>query len=196
MNGSVVHHGDLLRRAQARQRHLQFERLFDRLVDELLDDFFAPCIQLPPAETAAESLHTGETDAFDLMRPAIEHGHAGVGQDLHNVLRLARFEIVIAQDADGRDAKRRRDFFGQDLRFLDQAVVGEIAAKKENVGLRRYGGEKRLQTLLPRLLDVNVGDGGDAQVLFHFVPSTSMPAVQRAISSAVILPIGSSRASL
>src|SRR5207244_4957695 len=63
----VVQHGDLLRRAQPRQRGLELQRFLDRLVDELLDDLLAPRAELPPPEAAAESLHAGEADALDLV---------------------------------------------------------------------------------------------------------------------------------
>src|SRR5438445_3925700 len=64
----IVQDGDLLRRAQARQRRFQLERLFDRLVHEMLDDLLAPGAEGATSEAAAESLDPAEADAVDLGR--------------------------------------------------------------------------------------------------------------------------------
>ena len=192
-----MQHGDFLRRAQPRQRRLELQRLLDRLVDELLDDLLAPRAELPPSEAAAESLHAGEADALDLVHAAVEHGHAGVGEDLHDLVLVAGLEVVIAEDADGRDAQRRGDLLRQDLRLLHRAVVGEIAAHQEHVGLSGGRLEQRVHASQSRLLDVDVGDRGDPQrLLFHHLcPSISIPFVHCAISFSLIFPSGSSRAS-
>src|ERR1700760_61146 len=103
---------------------------------------------------------------------------------------------MIAKNTDGGDPERGRDLPRQELRFLGKTVVGEIAAEQQHVRLGGCSSEKRLQAGLSRLLDVQVGNRGDAQSLFHLVPSISIPAVQCAISSAVMFPIGRRRASL
>ena len=51
---------------------------------------------------------------------------------------------MIAEDADGRDAQRGGDLLRQDLRFLDRAVVGEIAAEQQHVRFFRRLCEQRL----------------------------------------------------
>ena len=193
----VVQHGDLLRRAQPRQRGLELQRLLDRLVDELLDDLLAPRAELPAPEAAAEAFHAGEADALDLVHAAVEHRHAGVREDLHDLVLVAGLEVVIAEDADGRDAQRRGDLLGQDLRLLDRAVVGEVAAHQEHVGLTGRRFEQRVHASQPRLFDVDVGDRGDPERLFfhHLCPSISIPFVHSAISSSFMFPSGSSRAS-
>src|SRR6266480_2082445 len=45
-------------------------------------------------EPAAEALHAGDADAAQLARIAVEDDNSGVGEDLADLIGLARFEIV------------------------------------------------------------------------------------------------------
>ena len=72
-----------------------------RLVHELLDDLFAPRAERAAAEAAGESLDAGEADAEDLRAVAVERDDARVEEDLSQLVLLARFEVVVAEDGDG-----------------------------------------------------------------------------------------------
>ena len=67
-------------------------------------------------------------DTVHLVRIAVEDDHARVGEDLDDLLLVTGFDIVVAEHAECRNAQRRGDLLGQDLRFLDGAIVGEVAA--------------------------------------------------------------------
>src|SRR5688500_953952 len=88
MHRGVVEDGNLLRCTQPQERLLELQRLLDRLVDEILDDLLAPRAELSPAETSGETLHSGETDAVNLVRVAVEHHHTDVAEDLNEILFL------------------------------------------------------------------------------------------------------------
>src|SRR5437667_9924101 len=114
----VVQDGDSLRRSQPGQRGLELERFFDGLMHESLDDVLSPGAQRSSPEAATESFHAPESDAVDLDRIAIQHGHTGIGQDLGDLVLFARFEVMVSKNADGRYAQGSGDVLGQQARFL------------------------------------------------------------------------------
>ena len=64
----------------------------------------------------------------------IQHGHAGVRQDLTDLVRLAGFVVVISKDRDHRDFHGASDLARQDPRLIWKAVVGEVATQQQDVG--------------------------------------------------------------
>ena len=133
---------------------------------EFFDDLLTPRAERTPAETAPESLHPGESDALNLGRIAVEYGHARVREHLFDLALFAGLEIVIAEDADGRNAEVCGDVLGEDLRLFDIPVVGQIAAHQQYIGDLGDLREQRLQRTLRRFLDVKVSDCSDAQCVF------------------------------
>ena len=135
---------DDLCRAQPRQRRFELERLVDRFVHELLDDRLAPRREGVAPEPAAETLGAGDADAGELAGIAVEDDHPGVAQDLRDLSRLARFEIVVAEHRGGGDAERGQ-LLGQHRRFLGQPVIGEVAAEQCDVRGLADAREQRLK---------------------------------------------------
>ena len=74
---------------------------------------FAPRAERAPAEAAGEALDAGEADAVDLGRVAVEHGDAGVGEDLLDLVLLARLVVVVAEHADHGNLDDRGDLAGE-----------------------------------------------------------------------------------
>src|SRR5687768_13713357 len=99
----VVQHRDALRCPKASERGLELQRLVHRLVHEVLDDLLAPWPERAAAESAGEALHAGDADAENLVALAVEDLHADVPEDATDLILLARFEVVIPEDPDGRD---------------------------------------------------------------------------------------------
>ena len=58
------------------------------------------------AEAAAEPLDAGYADALQLACIAVKHVHAGVGQELPHLGRLARLPVVIAEYGGNGNAQR------------------------------------------------------------------------------------------
>jgi hypothetical protein len=91
---------------ESRQRGLELQRFTDRFVHERLDDGLAPGSERSAAETAAEATNPREPDSVHFVRVAIQHAHAGIGEDAHDLLLLAGFEIVVSKDSDRRNLQR------------------------------------------------------------------------------------------
>ena len=143
-------------------------------MDELLDDLLAPRAEGAPSEAAAKALDAAESDAFDFDGVSVEHRDAGVGQDLDDLVLLPALEIVIAENANGRDTERGGYVLRKDARLFRSSVVGEIAAQQEDVRRLRDFREQLQHRALRRLLDVNVGNGRDSQRIFlrhYLLPS-------------------------
>ena len=102
-----MHQRDAVRRAQARQRRLQLERLIHRFMNELLDDRLAPRTERAATKSSAEPAHPGETHAVRLEGVAIENPHAGVGEDLHKLRHLAGLVVMISEHRDDGNFHRR-----------------------------------------------------------------------------------------
>lgn len=159
----VVEHGDAALVRQFSQRLLEPQRLIERFLDKRFHERFAPGVEHPPAESAAKPSDSGEASTADLDRFAIEHGHAAFLQNLTHLLRLTRFEIVVAENADHRHAHRCAQISNQLVRFLGEAVIGQVAAEQENVGLLRdlfENFEQRAARMFPVM---HIGNRGDAK---------------------------------
>jgi len=79
-----------------------------------------------------------------------------------------------------RPAPARAQIIREPLRLLRQAQVGEISAETEHVRFLRNGIEQGLQGIRRVLMNVQVADGGDAQVIrlcAHF-PLLQRPRIQ------------------
>src|SRR6185295_4900089 len=131
----VVEHGDAGLAAQARQRGLQLQRLVHRLAHEVLDDVLSPGAEGAPSEAAAESFDAGEPDALYLGGVAVQHPDAAIAEHLLDLLLPAALEVVVAEHGDDRDVHRRVDLARELLRLLDLAVIRQVAAEQQHVGL-------------------------------------------------------------
>ena len=153
-------------RPQARERRLELQRFVDRFAHELLDDGFAPRTERALPEAAAESLDPGDADAVSLVRVAVEHDDAGVGENLTHLVALARFEIVVAENGDDRHVDRRQ-LARQHTRFIGQSVVGQVAGNQQDVG--RFGNlrEERLKGALRGFGAVQIAERGHAHHACH-----------------------------
>lgn len=133
-NRSVVEEGDALRGMESAEGALEAEGLVYGFLNESLNEGFAPWIEHQLSEPAAKSADAGESDAVDLGSLAIEDLDAGFLQDIGDVGGVTGFVIVIAQDGEDRNRGVGAEILGEDLGFLDMAVVGEVAAEDENIG--------------------------------------------------------------
>src|SRR5438874_8319926 len=98
-----MENGDAPLGAQRAERILELASLVHRLLDEGLDDRFAERRQFAAAISAEETFHAGETDSVDLHRLLVEHGHSGLVENVRDLLRLAAFVIMIAENSEDRD---------------------------------------------------------------------------------------------
>ena len=88
----------------------------------------------PRPKPPAKPFDAREADALYLRGFAVEHGHAGVGEDLADFLRLAPFVVMVSEHGDHRNFHRRGQLARQDPRLIRKAVVGEVAAQHQHVG--------------------------------------------------------------
>ena len=163
-NRRVVQHGDAACRAQARQRGLELQRLVDRFLDEALDRPLAPGPERAAAEAAAEPFDAREPDAVDLGGFAVEDRHAGIGQNLADLVLVAAFIVVVAEHGDDGNVDRRRQLAGEDARLFRKSVVGKIPAQDQDVGRLADLREELMKDALRAFRHVNVADRGNAQV--------------------------------
>src|SRR6266542_1260787 len=156
LNRRVVQHRDFLRHSQARERRFELQSFLDRLVNESFDDVLAPGAKGSPSESAAEAFDARKSDAANLGHASVEHRYACIGEDFRDLALLACLEIVVAEDAESRNAEERCDVLGHNFRLVEISVVGQIAAEQKHIsnfsGLR----EERLQRALRSFLDVQV----------------------------------------
>src|SRR5262249_20353558 len=103
-----------------------------------------PRTQPPPAETTAESTDARKTNACDFDRFTVEHGHAGLIENVRDGFRLSGFIIMIPNDTDTRDSHRIANVGGEFLRFFGESVLREIAAKQQHVCASRNLGKRIL----------------------------------------------------
>ena len=160
----VVHDGDPAPGPQARQRRLELHRLVHRLLHEHLDRTLAPRTERAASEPSGEPLDAREPDAADFGGLAIEHGDAGLGQNLADLVLPARFVVVIAEHGDDGHLDGRRQLARENPRFVGQPVVGEVAAEHQDVGGAGDLGKQRLKSTLRVPRDVDVSHRGYSQV--------------------------------
>src|SRR5262249_36916393 len=101
----------------------------------------APGAERVRAEAAREALRAREADAMDLAAAAVEDAYPGPGEDLRHLGRLSRLVVVIPEHRHDRDARGGPHHLGEHARLFGRAVVGEIAAEKQHVGLLARRGE-------------------------------------------------------
>ncbi len=166
----IVQQGNQLCRAQPGERRFELQRLVHRFADELLDDGFAPRTERSLPEPAAEALHTGDADAAQLARIAVEDDNSGVGEDLADLIGLARFEIVIPQHR-GHWHPQRGHFPGEHARLIGQAIVGQVARDQQDVGRLRNPRKERLKSALRGPGAMRITHRRDT----HHVPSHRAP---------------------
>src|SRR5438105_2849320 len=140
----IMQEDDWILRAQPAQRRLELEGFVDRLADELLDDGLAPGSERPLPEPAAESFHAGDADALELTRVAVKQRNPRVGQNLGDVLRLSRFEVVVAENRRNRHAQRRHLLLEHAPSVLlmisivfGSITIGVVVARKVRANIER-----------------------------------------------------------
>ena len=173
-DGRIVQHRHTVLRAQARERGFELERLVDRLVHEVLDAVLAPRRERARSEAAREALHAREADARHFLRVAVEQDHPDVDENLLHLVRITRFEVVVAEHGHHRDPHRLLERGRDDARLFRQPVVGDVAAENEHVRRGRRRREHRLQPRVPGARDVRVTDGRHADHVFHGRSTTLM----------------------
>ncbi len=156
-----------LRRAQARQRRFELQRLVNRLANELFDDRLAPRTERALAESATESLHARDADAEHLACVAVEHHETGFDEDLGHFVGFTRFHVVVAQHGRNRNSQRG-EFLRQNAGLFRQTVVSEIARQQQQIRRLCNAGEQRLKRSLRGFTAVKVRERGHADdVLSH-----------------------------
>jgi hypothetical protein len=162
LDGRVVHQHHPPLRPDPRQRGFEFECLVQRLPHERLDRRLAPRTEGAPPEPPAEPFSAAESDPLDLTGGPIQDLHARVAQNARDLRRLVRLVVVVAEDRDDRDFEARK-LPGQVARFGRLAVVGQIAAERQHVGIGGDPLEQRLEHARRRTAEVEVADGGDSE---------------------------------
>jgi hypothetical protein len=125
---------------------------------------------LPPraeraaAEAAGETLYAGKADAVHFGRLPIEHGHATVDEDLADLLGLAPFVVMIAEDRDDRNLHRGGQLADQHPRLIGEAVISEVAAERQHICRVADLAKQRLKRTLRVLRDVKIAHCGNAQM--------------------------------
>ena len=156
-------------RPQPGERGLELQGLVDGLVHELFDDVFAPRSESTASEAAREALDAREADAVDLGRVAVEHLDAGVGQDPRDLGRLARLEVMVAEDGDARNLERG-ELADQAARLVGKPVVRQVTAEDQQVGLVVDLREQRLKRASGRRpAVVQITQGSNPDDLFRSV---------------------------
>jgi hypothetical protein len=158
----------------------------------------SPGLERALAEATPEALDPREADPVDLARLAVQHGRPGIGQDPPHLGLLPRLVLVVAQHGDDGHLHRRGQLLGEHPGLRGEAVVREIAAEDEDVGLLGHRPEERLERALRGLAAVEVphrGHPDDVLRRRHAHASSAIAAVQRAISSPLMFPCGIRRAS-
>jgi len=110
--------------------------------------------------SAGEALGAGEADVADEHRVAVEHLHAGCGQDPRHLVGLIRLVVVVSQHPDHRHL-RGGQLAGQDLRLVGQPVVGQIPAQGDHVRLAAGPDEQFVEGAARLGGAVQVAHGGD-----------------------------------
>src|SRR5690606_14379177 len=103
-------------------------------LDEALDPLLAEALERRLAEAAAEALGAGETDdvAAQLEVIAVEDDDAALAEDPADLVGLPGLVVVVAEHADLRRAHALQRF-RQQLRLVEVAVIGQVAAEQERV---------------------------------------------------------------
>src|SRR6266852_2777133 len=140
----VVQQRDALPRAQPRERGLELERFVNGFLHECLDRPFAPRAERAAAEAAREALDAGKPDTLYFRRFPIEHGDAAVDENLPDLVGLAAFVVVVAEDRDDRDLHRSRELADEHACLIGQSVVREIAAQQQHIRRRADLTEERM----------------------------------------------------
>jgi len=122
----------------------------------------SPRVREHVAEAAAEPLDPGEADAFHLAGIAVQDADPALLKHGLDLLRLARLEVVIAEDTDDRHAHRGVDLAGEALGLFGQAMIREVAAQQQHVALPGGLGEHLAHSRLRELGVVQVRDRSEA----------------------------------
>jgi hypothetical protein len=138
-------HRNTTLRLQFTQRLFQAKRLVERFLDEIFDQWFAPRIQHSASKTAAETTNPGKAHSPDFDRFAIKHFDSGIFKNLSHSLWLAGFKIVVPQHTDHRNPHSRAQVSNQFFGFLGKTVIGQVAAKQEDIRLLRDFAEDIVQ---------------------------------------------------
>ncbi|KAK0361017.1 hypothetical protein LTR94_025016, partial [Friedmanniomyces endolithicus] len=137
-----------------------------RLIDEGLHRGLAERTEHVAAEAAHEAFSPGETDAVDLIGLAGQHLDPGLGQHADDFLRLAALVLVIAEHADHGDAAGAQIL--QQVLHLDRlAEIDQVAAQAQHVRVFMHPVEQVAIGAMRGLADMQVADGGDAQLLLR-----------------------------
>jgi signal transduction histidine kinase len=161
LNRRVVQQRHEVRRPEPRKRRLELQRLVHRLAHKLLDDRFAPRSKRSLTEPAAKAFRTRDADALQLAGVAVEHGDTRVRENLPDLPVFPRFDVVVAEDR-GHWNPQRAQLARENLRFVRQAVVGEVASHQQHVSRLADPREERLKAALGGLGAVEVANCGDA----------------------------------
>ncbi len=160
-NGRVVQHGDAPVGPEPRERRLELERLVDGFLDELLDRGLSPRTEGAAAEATDESLGSRKADPEHFDGVAVEQLHAGLDKDASDRVFGAALVVVVAQNANHRDAHDRQ-LLREHARLVFEPVVRQVAAEQEHVCRSVRLSEQWRELTAGRLATVEIPDGSDA----------------------------------
>src|SRR4051812_27939400 len=107
---------------------------------ERLDRVLAPGAERPGPEPTAKPFDAGKPDPLDLAGVAVQHLDAAGAQDLLDLVLLTGLKIVVAEHTDNWHAHAGQ-LPGQDLSLLNGAIVTQVAAEQQHVGLLSDSGK-------------------------------------------------------
>ena len=88
----------------------------------------APRAEGTATEATGETLHSRKADSLYLRDFPVEDTHAGVAQDLGNLILPSGFIVVVPQNGNDGNLQGRGDLTAEDAGLVRSAVIGEISA--------------------------------------------------------------------
>ena len=144
-NRGVVKEGHTLRGVEAAESALEAEGLIYRFLDECLDEGFAPWIQHELAKAATETADSCETDSIHFGGFAIEDLDTGFLQHIGDVGGMPGLKVMVSQDGEDGNGGVGTEILGEDLCFLDVAVISQVSAEHKDIGDFRGFSKERLK---------------------------------------------------
>src|SRR5690606_14568572 len=104
---------------------------------ELFDGGLAPRVQRPLAKPSGEAACACKANTIHLERLPVEHAHAGIFNDLSELLGLPALIVVVAKHGEHRNSNVRAKVVCQYARLLRRAVIRQVSAEQQYVGFLR-----------------------------------------------------------
>ncbi|MDB6152262.1 MAG: hypothetical protein JWL90_715 [Chthoniobacteraceae bacterium] len=124
-----------LRGMKPGQSLFQPQRVINGFLHEHFNNRLAPGVEHSLTESAAKTRHAREANSLDFHALPIKGNDARFLNNRANFLHVPGFEVVVAQHGHNRNVGIGVEIFGKHLGFLCKAVIGQVAAKQQDIGL-------------------------------------------------------------